>query len=153
MGFDAQKFLDARLYPREEWMNVPDLKDYFGKGEKAVWKVRGLTGQELGRANEAAEKAKNIRAILDGILSSTSSEKVDAIKKLVGASNETPQDTAKRLEMLVIGSVEPACTWELAVKVCEAFPIEFYQLTNKITELTGKGHVPGKPPASGKKGK
>ena len=154
MSFNTQKFLEARLYPREHDVPVPDLKDFFEDKKKAVWKVRGITGQELGRANEAADKLKNVAAILDGVLSSVAKDKADAWRKAAGMDeSETPRDTAKRLEMLVIGSVEPKCTWELAIKICEKFPVEFYALTNKITELTGQGHVPGKPAASGKKRK
>ena len=154
MTFDAQKFLNARLYPREDAVPVPDLKDYFDEGAEPVWTVRGLTGPELGRANAAAEKSKNLQAIIEGILSPASKEKTEAIRKIAGiAEKETPGDIVKRLEMLKVASVAPECSWEMALKLCENFPIEFYQLTNRITRLTGQGHIPGKPKASGKKGK
>jgi hypothetical protein len=61
-----------------------------------------------------------------------------------------PDDVAKRIEHLVLGSVDPVCTPDLAVRLCETYPVEFYQLTTKILELTGKGQEPGKSKRSGK---
>lgn len=149
MAFDTKKFLKTKFAPREESIPVPDLKEFFGEGEKPAWKVRGLTGQELGRANEAAARNKNISAILEGLASAQGKEMGESIRKLVNAGNETPQDIAKRIELFMIGSVEPKADLDLALHFCTAFPIEFFQITNKILELTGKGHVPGKPKGSG----
>jgi len=149
MAFDSKRFLKTKFSPRTEEIAVPDLQVFFPEGERAVWKVRGLTGQELGRANEAAEKNRNIAAILEGLASETAKEKADAVKELLGIGGTTPQDIAKRLEQLTIGSVDPACSLDLAVRLCEAFPIEFFQLTNKIMELTGRGQLPGKAQPSG----
>ena len=81
-------------------------------------------------------------------MSPDAKDKTEAVKGLMGV-NETPADIAKRLEWLVLASVDPPCTLDLAVRLCETFPIEFYQLTNKIYELTGRGQVPGKQPPSG----
>ena len=142
MSFNTSAFLDAKLVPRTEDIKVPDLKPFFDKKDELVWKVRGLTGKELGRANEAVVRNKNIAAILDGLVSSQNSKKTDAVRKLIGnVENDTPEDIAKRLEMLVLGSVEPACDLDLALKLCTAFPVEFFQLTNAITTLTGKGQI------------
>ena len=148
MTFDRKKFLNTKFQPREAEIEVKDMADFFG-GDRPVFTVRGLTGQELGRCNEASQRNKNISGILDGLLSSQDQAKKDAVAKLIGIG-ETPADIAKRLEQLQIGSVEPKVDWELSVRICETFPIEFYQLTNKILELTGQGHVPGKPKPSGK---
>jgi hypothetical protein len=38
-----------------------------------------------------------------------------------------------------MASVNPTIDKPLAVKLAEQYPIEFYTLTNKITELTGLG--------------
>ena len=149
MAFDSKKFLKTKFSPRTEEVSVPDLQAFFREGERAVWTVRGLTGQELGRANEAAERNRNIAAILEGLASETAKEKAEAVKELLGIGGAAPQDIAKRLEQLTIGSVDPPCTPDLAVRLCEAFPIEFFQLTNKIMELTGRGQLPGKAQPSG----
>jgi len=149
--FNTKKFMSTRFEPRTQEVKVPDLREFFeGKKVKAVWKVRGLTGQELGRANEGVERNKNISAILEGIVAAGNKPKVDAMRKLLGISDDTPQDIAKRLYMLEIGSVEPVADMNLCLKICTCFPIEFYELTHTITVLTGKGHVPGKAEPSGK---
>jgi hypothetical protein len=155
MKFDAKKFLKTKFVKRTFPVSVPDLRDFFHEGEEAVWTVRGLTGQELARANEAADRSKNMATILSALSSDVSKEKETAVKELLGLTKGTPADISKRIEHLVLGSVDPECTQDLAVKLCETYPVEFYQLTNKIMELTGQGQMPGKPkpsletPASG----
>jgi len=149
MTFDAKKFLKTKFTPRTEEVPVPDLQAFFPEGARAVWTVRGLTGQELGRANEAAERNKNVAAILEGLAGGAAKEKAEAVKELLGVGGSTPQDIAKRLEHLVTGSVDPPCTQELAVRLCETFPVEFYLITNRIVHLTGQGQMPGKQPPSG----
>ena len=149
MPFDVKKFNKTKFSHRTEAIPVPDMKDFFPDGEEAVWKVRGLTGQELGRANEAAERSKNMAAILAGLTSGSGKEITDAVKELVGVGGSTPADIAKRLEHICIGSVDPVCTHDLAVRLCEVFPVEFFQITNAIVRLTGQGQMPGKVPPSG----
>lgn len=149
MPFDSKKFLKTKFTPRTEDVPVPDLQPFFPEGAKAVWKVRGLTGQEIGRASEAADRNKTIGAIMEGLTAEAAKDKVEAVKNLLGIGGNTPADIAKRLEHMTVGSVDPPCTLDLAVRVCETFPIEFYQITNKIMELTGRGQVPGKQPPSG----
>lgn len=193
MGFDKNKFLQAKFIPREAEIPVPDMKEFFEEdpenpefidGENKyhiipgkfytdtvhkknnlpyydgdpkknpdwkppVWKVRGLTGVEVARSNEAMDKNKNIAAILQGLIAANAQEKVDAVKKLIGIDEKVPNDIAKRIELLILGSIDPAVDTELAVKICRVYPIEFYEITNKILSLTGRGHVPGKRKASG----
>lgn len=149
MPFDAKKFQKTKFVHRTEEIPVPDLKAFFPEGEKAVWTVRGLTGQELGRANEAADRNKNIAAILAGLTSGSEKEITAAVKDLIGVGGNTPDDISKRLEHICIASVDPVCTHDLAVRLCEAFPVEFFQITNAIVRLTGLGQLPGKQPPSG----
>jgi hypothetical protein len=144
MGFDVKGFQKAKFTPRTEDVSVPDLKEWFGPKDSPVWKVRGLEGSELGYVNETAARNRNITAILEGIVSPEDPEKIQGIRDLLGMAGNTPEDVARRLEMLVLGSVDPNCDMDLAVKMCRVFPIEFFQLTNKITQLTGQGQIPGK---------
>ncbi|MBN1664836.1 MAG: hypothetical protein JW943_14645 [Deltaproteobacteria bacterium] len=150
MGFDTKAFLKAKFKPRTEAVPVPELTDFFPNGESPLWTVRGLTGQELGFASEAAERTKNITAIIDGLVAGNHESKTKAVRDLLGIGGQTPTDIAKRIEHLTMGSVNPPCTQELAVRLCETFPIEFYQLTNRIMALTGRGQEPGKSKPSGK---
>ena len=148
MSFDSKKFMKTKFTPRTGDVPVPDMKEFFPEGAEATWKVRGLTGQELGRANDAADRNKNIGAILEGLAGAAAKEKAESLKQLLGIG-VVPQDIAKRLEHMVVASVDPVCTLDLAVRVCEVFPIEFFQITNKIIELTRPGQLPGKQQPSG----
>ena len=147
MPFDSQAFLARRLVPREATVQVPDLREFFGENELPLWKVRGLSGQELGKAQVAAEKNKEVRAVLEGLSSSNSKRIADAIRSLIDP--DTPVDVAKRISMFAMGSVEPKGSEELGLKLCREFPVDFYSITNKITELTGQGHHSGEQKPSG----
>ena len=150
MAFDKKLFLREKFVPRTDLVPVPELAAYFPDPKDAVWKVRGVSGVEMAECFEAAEKNKKIGAVIDGIASGQSKKTTAAIKEMVGASGNTPQDIAKRIAFLVAGSVVPKVDVELAKKLCQTFPIEFYQITTKIIALTGMGHEPGKPKGSGK---
>ena len=150
MAFDKKAFLREKFIPRTDDVPVPELAAYYPGPKDAVWKVRGLTGVELAECNEAADRNKKIGAIVEGIAGGQSKKTTAAIKEMVGASDNTPQDIAKRIAFLVTGSVAPVVDMDLAKKLCQTFPIEFYQITTKIIALTGMGHEPGKPKSSGK---
>ena len=150
MAFDSKQFLKQKYVYREEEVSVPDLGLYFKEGDKPLWKVRGLTGQELGRVHEAVGVQKNIRSALSALEGVAESDKVEGFKKALGVSGDVTEDVAQRIEMLVQGSVSPKCSQELAVRLCEKHPIEFFLLSNTVVKLTGKGHMPGKSKPSGK---
>jgi hypothetical protein len=153
MKFDSAAFKKAKFTARTEDVPVPDMAGFFTglkPQEIPVWTVRGLTGNELGNCNESAERNRKIGAILEGLVSPSKKDISKAVKDMCGIGDNVPQDIAKRISILVTGSVKPKIDQELAVKICKTFPIEFFQLTTKITLLTGQGHVPGKPRGSGK---
>jgi len=137
--FDHKKFMKASFTPREEAVAVPDLAEYFADGTQPLWRVRGLTGHELGQVNEAKDRSKNIEAVLEALVSDKPAEKKDALCAVLGMDGSTPVDIVRRLELLKIGSVDPKCDHDLAVRLCTYFPVEFMLLTNKITQLTGQG--------------
>ncbi len=147
-----QEFLNAALRPREASIEVPELAQWFGADERAVWVVRGLTAAELGRANQAAERGlDNVRALVAAMAGD--GDKAGAIRKAMGLSDEdVPADISRRIEMLAAGSVAPALgsdNRDVAVKLAEAYPTVFYNLTNHILTLTGQGAELGKPKRSG----
>ncbi|MFW9899903.1 MAG: hypothetical protein ACFFDY_01290 [Candidatus Thorarchaeota archaeon] len=151
MGFDVNKFQNAKFIERIESVKMEVLRDYFDPKEDPIFKVRNLTGEELGRVNQAVQKNKNVAAILDGLLSNIDRDKIEAIKQTIGTSDaKVPDDIARRLEMIQLGSVDPKVDLSLAKKLCRCFPIEFYDLTNAITRLTGLGSELGKAKPSGK---
>lgn len=149
-GFNSKLFLKTKFTPREADVPVPEMRDFFPEGAAAVWRVRGLTGQELGMAAEAGDRNKSIAAILEGLTASSGKDKAEAVKELLGIGGTTPADVSKRFEHMILGSVDPKVTLDIVVRICEVFPIEFFQITNKIIELTGRGQEPGKPKPSGR---
>ena len=79
-------------------------------------------------------------------------DKAEAIRGAMGLSaDEVPADVSRRIEMLTWGSVSPVLGMDgrdVAVRLGENFPTLFYQLTNRILELTGSGAELGKPKRS-----
>ncbi len=150
MGFNVTGFKSESFTQRTESVKVPGLKDFFSKGEKPVWIVRGLTGNEIGMSADFASRQSITKAVIEGVLSGKSKDIKDAVKSLTGRSDEIPEDTAKRIAHLKHGSVDPVCDEELAVKINKHFPVDFLRLTNTILTLSGQGSLPGKRKASGK---
>lgn len=148
MGFDAKKFKNTDFSTREEDVPVPELEEFFGPDEEKVWRVRNLTGIEVGRVNETGEKYKRLDAAAKAI-DGTQKEKVEAFKALFGVSQGMSQETAKQTEVMVLGSVDPVCDVELAGLIRDRFPVTFANITRKIYQLTGQGAEPGKRTGSG----
>lgn len=145
--FDARKFLNANFSARTSSVSVPALAQFF-EDDTPEWKVRGLTGDEVARSGEAVKQNRDIAGIAEGLVSADAKEKAQRIRELVGIGDDVPDDIAKRISMLVMGSVSPECDQETAVRLKDCYPIEFYQVTTEILRLTGLGKDPGKPKAS-----
>lgn len=145
--FDAARFERAKLEPRKSAVSVPALAPFFDDEEQPVWHVRGLTAVELHRALDAGKRQGSIESIVKAI--AQNADQAVAVRRALGLGSDTPGEIAKRLEMLVMGSVMPTIDLPTAVKLAECFPIEFLSLSNEITELTGRGFdVPKAPAAS-----
>jgi len=148
-GFKPDAFISADLKPREKTIKVPDLQEWF-EGQEAVWKIRGLVGIEVAQYQEAREKNRDMSAIAEGLVSSDKGDIVEAMRERLGIGDAVPDDIAKRSEVLVLGSVSPEVDNQIAIKLCETFPVLFYDITNQILSLTGEGSCLGKSPDSGK---
>jgi len=142
MGFDLQKFQGSKFKDRTEEVLVEDLKGFFEAKEKPLWKVRGLTGEELAFARDAEERARSINALVEGLAGKAAKAKAKVVMDELGLTDEkAPADYIRRLEILKYGSVEPAIDKPTSVRIAENFPTTFYLLTNKILELTGAGRL------------
>lgn len=146
MPFNADRFECASFEARRTRVQVAALAQFFDDGEAPEWEVRGLSAIELHRAIEAGRRQGSIDSIVKAI--AANGDQASAVRRALGLSKDTPGEIAKRLEMLVLGSVAPVVTLPQAVKLAEAFPVDFLSLTNEITELTGKGFDLVKPPAA-----
>ena len=146
MGFNADRFQAAEFTARTETVVVPQLADFFDDGQAPEFVVRGLSASELHRAIEAGTRQNGIEMVVKAIASQK--DQVALIRKALGMSADTPGEIAKRMEMLVQGCVSPTLTHAAVAKLAEVCPIEFYDISNKITALTGQGGSRVKPPPS-----
>jgi len=146
MGFNKNAFTKQKFEHRTDTVSVPALSDWFDGDPD--WVVRNLSGNEMSMCQESSEKNKNISAITEALVTSNQKEKVDALRAIIGNTDDVTNDMAKRLEMIVYGSVEPEIDTSIAIKLAENFPVEFMQITNKITIMTGMGASKVKPKAS-----
>lgn len=150
MGFDIKKFQKAEFAHREEKVNMDALKDFFD--DKPEFTVRGLTGEEMARVNEAQSKQKNLSAIVDALAANADTEKIKGLREAVGLTDDdVPGDLARRIEMLRLGCVDPELDERDAVKVFKVAPVDAYGATNTILQLSGQGMRPGESKSSGKK--
>ena len=146
---DIKRFMNTKFIKRTEDCKVPELKEYFKDAKSAIFKLQGLTGEDLAQVNGAVDKHKNLAQMLEKFLSDDARERIDAIKESMGITEKTPADFVRRLEMFVRGVVSPKPDMNFAVKLAKEFPITFYDITNKISQLTGRGSMPGKSKPSG----
>ena len=146
MAFNSDKFRRAEFEPRTETVEIPALAEFFGEGEKPEITVRGLTAAELNRAIEAGKRNQGVDTVIRAIASQK--EQIAQIRATLGLNADTPGEVVRRLEMLVIGSVSPRLDHADAAKLAEICPIEFMDLTNRITHMTGMGQDRVKPKPS-----
>jgi hypothetical protein len=158
MGLDTKKLKTTKFKDRTEEIKVEQLKSFFPKGEKAIWKIRSITGEEMYFVRAAVERSRNIEDLLSQLVSGTSKEKADAAIKVLGLDEkELPEDYVRRLHILRYGSADPDLRDdvegpEICKKIAEAHPTLFDQLTNRIMQITGLGKL-GESNASGIKKK
>jgi hypothetical protein len=145
-GFLANKFSDTQFEARREEVPMPCMVDFFEKDVEPKFIIKGLNAIELNASIEANLKQKNVDNIIKAI--SSDKDQVESIRKTLGVSNNVPGEIAKRIETLVSGLVFPAFNHAMAVKFAETFPVEFFDITNRILHLTGMGGSHVKPPPS-----
>ena len=143
MSLHIDRFQRAEFMARTESVEIAALAEFFDPGEAPVFVVRNLSAIELHKALEAGSRQKQI----DGVIKAISSQKdqIEQIRRALGLSADTPGEIAKRIEMLVAGCVSPLIDHATAAKLAEVCPVEFYDLTNRITALTGQGASRVKP--------
>lgn len=155
MAFDAKKFDKSKFSTREKSVKVESvaLQEFFEPGEEMEMTVRGLTGEEMARCNDAKDRQKNVAAVLEA-LAGSGHEKVQAIRESMGLADDSmPGDAAKRIEAIKIGCVDLGGDERLAVKLFKVAPVDAYGLSNQIFILSGQGMMPGEQKASGDKQK
>ena len=144
MGFDVTKFTQAKFSARSEKFEVQGLSEFFPEGEEPLVTLRGLTAEELAVSDQRADNAGSMAALLESVLATSVKDKVQGIRGLLGLGTDTPRAHVKRLALIQFGMTDPALSESDIVRLGDAFPIEFYQISNRIVELTGQGKILGK---------
>lgn len=158
MGIDIKKLKTASFKERTEEIKVEQLKDFFPQGEKPIWIIRAISGEEMYHVRNAVEKSRNIEEIISQLVSGTDKQKVTAALRALGLDQkELPEDFIRRLHILRYGSADPDLKndvegLEVCKKIAEAHPTVFDNLTNRIMAITGLGKL-GESSASGMKKK
>jgi hypothetical protein len=140
MGFDLQRFERAEMTARLEEVIIPCMKHWFPEGEEPIFRARGLTGEEFYNVRQAAAKRQDLQAIASRLLSGDGQAIADAIGEFYGA---VPEEYARRVEILIIGAVDPAFDRSLAMKMFRNFPPAAPIIVEAILKATGEGAVPG----------
>ena len=140
--FNAERFKQANLEARTTSVRVPELAEWFD-GDP-LWVIRAPTANDLARANEAKARLDRSDALAAALISGTAGEVLKEAQRALGRSSDVEPDIAKRMELLAACSVDPVCDLELAVKLAEFAPVQFYHLTNQILVLSGQGPVQAK---------
>lgn len=149
MAFDAERFNAAPSTLRTARYRIEALREFFG-GEDPVFELRQLTGEELAVCHEAAKTNRDVTEIISGLMSGDSKEKVQSVLAAIGrGSHQVPDEHAKRIEMLILGSVEPKLDRTTVVRIGKLFPVDFMVLTNMISGLSGQGAILGESSGSG----
>lgn len=140
----------TQFSPRQETVNIPQLASYF-ENANPTWTVRGLQSHEMAQIRVSRFKRRNQLAAVQAISSFTTSDNLrrEMFEGLIHLTAEVEAEMAGRLEMLVIASVNPTITMEIAVKLSKVFPTVFWSLTDTISGLTDKGGVVGELMPSG----
>jgi len=152
MKFDTKKFKKTKWRRRESAVPVPDLAEFFEdikECQMPVWRVRNLTGHEVGAAKERADNAKNVLEIASALASKAVPQIKAALEQALALTEATPAAVSRNIYMLETASVDPQIDHEAAVRLCTSFPVVFGELVAEVLRLTGLGDVSGESNASG----
>ena len=144
MPIDYDKLGSTQFEFPTKKMAVPGLKDFFEEGEKPEWEYRGLNGTELALVNNVVQTNAWTNAIIKAVASRDVKEFTKALEDLQGKDlDKVPQDLAKRIKILELGSVPP-CPEHVCVRVAHAKPNTVWNITKAIMKMTDDGADLGK---------
>ncbi len=147
MPFNAAGFTQAPWVHRTQEVPVPELKDWFTDGDPAVFVVRGLTANEIARANGASDAHRRAAALADALTGGSKSEITNAVKASLGRGTDLEPDIPRRMEMVCAGCVSPPCDMDMARTLQEYHGVILFNLSNVILSLSGQGSDVEKKPS------
>ena len=149
MDFDKFKITDFER--RTATVKMPALTAFADEGKDVCEiEVQALTGEEVARARERVKQNAGLAEIIEKFAGGSLPDLVEAMKEKLGMTESVTADAVYRIAVLEFGIVGHPLPQDQCVKLFNHAPEAFYDLTNKILELTGLGSVPaGEPSASG----
>ena len=144
--FDAAKAVNAKLFRAErrvliraEW-----LADSFEEGTKPEERffVVGNPGADgLARANDAEERSRNRDSVFAALEVAGVVEKGSKLAEAlqINKTGDTPADIARRVELFLQSVIYPTPSLQLAVKMKDHAPTDFWAITSAAISLAGEG--------------
>jgi vacuolar-type H+-ATPase subunit D/Vma8 len=144
--FDINEFRSAVFEDRTEEI---ELKNFGDSKETLKWKIRALTAEDLAKADEEVQLNRDLNALINmtvaAVSSGQKSDKIDAIKEIIGVSGKVPDVLVKKYAIFELGTVAPKFDRSDTVKFARVYPVEFESISTRIYALTGLGAVKKKP--------
>lgn len=138
MGFDTQGFQRAPWEHRTQEVPVPELAEFFTDGSPAVFKVRGLSADELYKIRFSVSRHLVIEGIAEGLAEASKSGATRAINEVLSTSQLHPA-TPRAIETLIFGCVDPPCDLDMARLLMSKHGVVFMKLSDTIMTLAGLG--------------
>jgi hypothetical protein len=156
-GFDLKKFRNTDFERRVKEVPVPELAFFFEKSKKSkskkkeipVWRCQNMTGEELYRMRDAVDRNRDVEKTLEALAAGQGAE---VAKEALGVTDNVPDDLARRLSVLVFGTVNDdgeTFSRSDAIALAKEFSVTFDRLTTEIMILSGIGSKPGESNGSG----
>ena len=139
MAFDVDAFMSTEFIERTAEVLLDTLPEtMWGGDEPPTFIVRGMDADEMCKSINIEESQASINEVIEAL--SSKAGVTDAIKEKLGTDiSASPLDIKRRIYQLETCCIEPKFESFEAGKFAQTFPVSFYRVTSKISELTGLG--------------
>lgn len=144
MSFDIAAFSTAVLDPREDIVRVEELACFFSDGDDPVFRVRGLTGEEMYRVADERRSSELRAAVADALAGGQRAEVASALREVIGIGESVPEAMAVAISKVFFGIVEPKLDRDQIVRLFAGLPNVAVRLMSAIDKLSGQGPDLGK---------
>ena len=144
---DFKKFRKTKPAPRTRAYtpNNELLREHFPE-----FTLRGLTGEEWYRAQNAKDGIKAVSSLLEA-LAGTHEDKAKAIRDFMGLDEANmPDKLVMHVDVLARGCVAPELDQQDAAWLFEKFPVDSGNMATMILHMTGQGATLGESPGCGR---
>jgi hypothetical protein len=140
--FDIKKFDSFKPKKRTKEIDVPELKTFFEKDTKPVFKIQNVSGTDIGRIQHEVSISKNesVRKLIEAVSSGEMKHIAQGVRSYVDEQgNLLPTDLISKTYWIMYGLVEPKFNLEQIIKFRESFPETFYTVSKEILQLSQMG--------------